>query len=89
MIIPGKTISTPASTFSNPERLNFLKVKIEINDKAGITAKYKILSTIGESVIKNNFPATRKAKVAKNQIKNPIAITGIVNGLFVLFIYVI
>jgi len=39
MIIPGNIISTPASTFSNTARLNFLKLTTEIASNAGITTK--------------------------------------------------
>lgn len=82
-IIPGNTNSTPATIFSKPESLNFLKVKTEIKINAGITAAYKLVSTTGESVIKKNCPANRKANVAKNQIKNPITRTGKINVFFI------
>lgn len=79
IIIPGNTNRTPATTFSNPKSLNFLNVTTEIKANAGTTAKYKIASTMGSSVIKKNCPAKRKAKVAKNQIKKPTPSTGTIN----------
>lgn len=82
-IIPGNTNSTPATMFSNPESLNLLKVKAAINIKAGITATYKLVSTTVESVRKKNWPANRKANVAKNQIRNPITKTGKINVFFI------
>lgn len=86
IIIPGNTIRTPATTFSSPVRLNFLKVIIDMEANTGITVKYKILRITGDSVIKKYWPAIRKAKVAKNQIKNPIPSIGRINCLFDLFI---
>lgn len=82
MIIPGNTINTPATTFSNPESLNLLKVTIAITAKAGTTATYKIVNILTDSVIKKNCPAKRKANVADNQIKNPIPRTGKAKDLF-------
>lgn len=84
--IPGNTNRTPATTFSRPDSLNFLKVITDMKANTGITIKYKILRIAGDSVIKKYWPATRKAKVAKNQIKNPIPRTGRINCLFALFI---
>ena len=86
IIIPGNTIRTPPATFSSPESLNFLKVIADIKANTGITAKYKIPRITGDSVIKKYWPAIRKAKVAKNQIKNPMPSIGRINCLFDLFI---
>ncbi len=63
--IPGNTNNTPATIFSNPESLNLLKVRIEINTNAGIRATYKLVSIGTESLIKKNCPATRKANIIK------------------------
>lgn len=82
--IPGNTNNTPATIFSNPESLNFLKVRTEINTNAGITTTYKLVSIGNESVIKKNCPAKRKANVAKTQIRKPIVRTGKINVFFIL-----
>lgn len=87
IIIPGNTKRTPATTFSSPDKLNFLKVKAEMKASEGMTAKYKIVSITGDSVIKKNCPAKRKAKVAKNQTRNPTPRTGMINCRYALFIF--
>ena len=84
MIIPGNTRRTPANTFSRPESLNVLKVKIVSNANTGMTAKYRPINMAGESVIKKKCPANLKAKVAKNQIKKPMASTGRINLVFII-----
>jgi len=64
-----------------------LKERIVIPANAGITATYKAISIAGDSVIKKNCPANRKANVAKSQIKNPTPSTGIINDFLSVSIF--
>lgn len=87
IIIPGNTKRIPAAVFSNPDKLNFLKVNNERKTMEGTRIKYRRVKIIGDSVIKKNCPAKRKAKVAMSQTKNPIKSTGRIKGWLVLFMF--